>query len=164
MISKKKVNIFYVQLKRIFFYAIIIIGGVNMTRTVYSEENLKVLLFYVIIPLIAIFIIFFIGVKIYEYHNKNKNTNRTNFVINYWSNVIGIIFTSILLSVSIGFSLAFTENIRNLNAIDENEFLYYFFMVFPLFPLIFLIYYICKFIINIRKKEKLEYEKGEGNL
>lgn len=132
-----------------------------MTRTVYNEENLRALLFYVIIPLIVIFIIFFIGVKIYEHHSKKQNTNTTNSVINYWSNVIGIFFTAILLSVSVGFSLAFTENIRNLNAIDENIFLYYFFMVFPLFPLIFLIYYIYKFIINIRKKEKIETAKGE---
>lgn len=130
-----------------------------MTQTVYSEENMRVLLYYVIIPLIVLLILFFIGIKVYEHRNKKKNINRTNFVVNYWSNVIGIIFTAILLSVSIGFSLAFTENVRALNAVEENIFFYYFFMVFPVFPLIFLIYYICKFIINIRRKEKLE--KGE---
>ena len=72
-----------------------------------------------------------------------------------------IIFTAILLSVSIGFSLAFTENVRALNAVDENIVFYYFFMVFPIFPLIFLIYYICKFIINIRRKEKLDKQESE---
>lgn len=132
-----------------------------MTETVYNEENMRVLLFYVIIPLIVILILFFIGTKIYEHFNKNKDENRTNFVINYWSNVMGVIFTAILLSVSIGFSLAFTENVRALNAVDENIVFYYFFMVFPVFPLIFLIYYICKFIINIRKKEKLDEESEE---
>ena len=138
-----------------------IIGDEYMTETVYNEENMRVLLFYVIIPLIAILILFFIGTKIYEHFNKNKDENRTNFVINYWSNVMGVIFTAILLSVSIGFSLAFTENVRALNAVDENIVFYYFFMVFPVFPLIFLIYYICKFIINIRKKEKLDEESEE---
>ena len=133
-----------------------------MTQTVYSEENMRVLLCYVIIPLIIILIIFFIGTKIYEHYNKKKDLNRTNFVINYWSNVMGIIFTSILLSVSIGFSLAFTENVRALDAIDENIFFYYFFMVFPLFPLFFLIFYISKFIINIKRKEKLEQQESEG--
>ena len=132
-----------------------------MTKTVYSEENMRVLLYYVMIPLIVLLILFFICIKIYEHRNKKKNLNRTNFVINYWSNVIGIIFTAILLSVSIGFSLAFTENVRVLNAIDENIFFYYFFMVFPVFPLIFLIYYICKFIINIRRKEKLEQKEED---
>lgn len=74
---------------------------------------------------------------------------------------MGIIFTAILLSVSIGFSLAFTENVRALNAIDENIFFYYFFMVFPVFPLFFLIFYIAKFIINIRRKEKLDKQESE---
>ena len=133
-----------------------------MTQTVYSEENMRVLLFYVIIPLLIILVLFFIGTKIYEHFNKDKDLNRTNFVINYWSNVMGIIFTAILLSVSIGFSLAFTENVRALNAIEENIFFYYFFMVFPLFPLFFLIFYIVKFINNIKRKEKLDKEEIEN--
>ena len=133
-----------------------------MTQTVYSEENMRVLLFYVIIPLLVILVLFFIGTKIYEHRNKDIDLNRTNFVINYWSNVMGIIFTAILLSVSIGFSLAFTENVRALNAIEENIFFYYFFMVFPLFPLFFLIFYIVKFINNIRRKEKLDKEEIEN--
>ena len=133
-----------------------------MTQTVYSEENMRVLLFYIIIPLLVILVLFFIGTKIYEHRNKDIDLNRTNFVINYWSNVMGIIFTAILLSVSIGFSLAFTENVRALNAIEENIFFYYFFMVFPVFPLFFLIFYIVKFINNIRRKEKLDKEEIES--
>ena len=133
-----------------------------MTQTVYSEENMRVLLFYIIIPLLIILVLFFIGTKIYEHRTKDIDLNRTNFVINYWSNVMGIIFTAILLSVSIGFSLAFTENVRALNAIEENIFFYYFFMVFPLFPLFFLIFYIVKFINNIRRKEKLDKEEIEN--
>ena len=133
-----------------------------MTQTVYSEENMRVLLIYVIIPLLIILVLFFMGTKIYEHFNKDKDLNRTNFVINYWSNVMGIIFTAILLSVSIGFSLAFTENVRALNAIEENIFFYYFFMVFPLFPLFFLIFYIVKFINNIKRKEKLDKEEIEN--
>ena len=43
-----------------------------MTQTVYSEENMRVLLCYVIIPLIIILIIFFIGTKIYEHYNKKN--------------------------------------------------------------------------------------------
>ena len=109
-----------------------------MTQTVYSEENLKVLLFYVIIPLIVIYIIFYIGLKIYEHRNKKKDSNRVNFVMNYWSTAIAILFTAILLSISIGFSLAFTENVRELNAVDENLMLYYFFIDLLIIRLFFL--------------------------
>ena len=123
---------------------------------------MRVLLFYVIIPLLVILVLFFIGTKIYEHRNKDKDLNQTNYVINYWSNVMGIIFTAILLSVSIGFSLAFTENVRALNVIEENIFFYYFFMVFPVFPLFFLIFYIVKFINNIRRKVKLDKEEIEN--
>ena len=132
-----------------------------MTETVYSERNLRVLLFYVIIPLVVILILFFIGTKIYAHYSKNKDQNNVNYAINYWSNVVGIIFTAILLSVSIGFSLAFTANVRDLNAIEENKVFYYFFMVFTAFPLVFLIYYIGKFVTNISKKEKLDSEREE---
>lgn len=132
-----------------------------MTQIVYSEENLRFLLYYTVIPLLVIIILFFISTKIYMHFNKNKDDNRTNFVINYWSNVMGIILTAILLSISIGFALAFTHKVNELNAIEENKTLYYFFIAFPTFPLVFLIYYISKFIINIRKKEKIDNEREE---
>ena len=57
-----------------------------MTETVYSERNLRVLLFYVIIPLVVILILFFIGTKIYAHYSKNKDQNNVNYAINYWSN------------------------------------------------------------------------------
>lgn len=127
-----------------------------MTQTVFSERNLHALLSYIIIPLVVIIILFFVGTKLYTYYSKDKDPNKRNYVINYWSNVMGIIFASILLSVSIGYVLAFTENLRNINAVEENQVLYYFFMFFPVFPFVFLIYYIGKFISNIKKKERLD--------
>lgn len=133
-----------------------------MTETVYSADNMKFLLYYIVIPLVLILIIFFIGTKIYEHHNRNKDSNRTNFVINYWSNTLGIIITAILLSVSIGFSLAFRENLKILDVVDENIFLYYFFTLFPILSLLFLVFFVSKFIINIQKKEEFESKESEG--
>lgn len=127
-----------------------------MTQAVYSEDNFRVLLFYVILPLTVVLLIFFIGTKIYSAFRKNKDINSTNYAINYWTNVLGVLVTSILLSVSIGFALSFTQTVRDLNAVEENAFLYYFFMVFPIIPFIFLIVYIRKFIVNMKRKEKLD--------
>ena len=88
-----------------------------MTQTVYSEENMRVLLFYVIIPLIVILFLFFIGTKVYEHRNKDKDRDRTNYVINYWSNVMGIIFTAILLSVSVLFVFIVSSSVFNLGIV-----------------------------------------------
>ena len=127
-----------------------------MTQAVYSEENFRVLLFYIILPLTVVLLLFFAGTKIYSALNKDKDINQTNYAINYWTNVLGILVTAILLSVSIGFALSFMQTVRDLNAIEENAFLYYFFMVFPIIPFIFLIVYIRKFIVNMKRKEKLD--------
>lgn len=127
-----------------------------MTQAVYSEENFRMLLFYIILPLTVVLLLFFAGTKIYSALKKDKDINQTNYAINYWTNVLGILVTAILLSVSIGFALSFTQTVRDLNAIEENAFLYYFFMVFPFIPFIFLIVYIRKFIVNMKIKEKLD--------
>ena len=127
-----------------------------MTQAVYNEENFRVLLFYIILPLTVVLLLFFAGTKIYSALKKDKDINQTNYAINYWTNVLGILVTAILLSVSIGFALSFTQTVRDLNAIEENAFLYYFVMVFPFIPFIFLIVYIRKFIVNMKIKEKLD--------
>ena len=131
-------------------------------ETIYTTENFKILLFYIIIPLTVVLILFFIGTKIYTYLNKDKNSNDVNYAINYWSNVLGIIFTAILLSVSVGFAFAFIKTLHNLNIVESNIVLYYFFMFFPIIPFLFLIFYIRIFLYNMRLKEKLDKE-SEAN-
>ena len=122
-------------------------------ETIYTTENFKILLFYIIIPLTVVLILFFIGTKIYTYLNKDKNSNDVNYAINYWTNVLGVLVTSILLSVSIGFALSFTQTVRDLNAVEENAFLYYFFMVFPIIPFIFLIVCVDAAILEIKSPQ-----------
>lgn len=125
-------------------------------QDLYSFNNLKILLFYVIIPLTTILILFLIISKIYESGRKNKDKNQTNYVLNYWSITMCIIFVAILLSTSVGFAAAFTRTLREFNIVEENKFLYYFFMFFPIFPFSFLIIYIRKYLKNIKNKEMIE--------
>lgn len=127
-----------------------------MVSVVYSEKNLKILLFYIIVPLTILLLVFFIGTKIYEKLRKNKDVNHTNYVINYWTSFIGIFIASILLSISIGYVAAFTKLVNDYNALDDNIFFYYFFMIFPIIPFIFLIIYIRKFIRNLKNQDKIE--------
>ena len=127
-----------------------------MVSAVYNEKNFKILLFYIIIPLTILLLVFFIGTKIYEKLRKNKDINHTNYVINYWTSFIGIFIASILLSISIGYVAAFTKLVNDYNALDDNIFFYYFFMIFPIIPFIFLIIYIRKFIRNLKNQDKIE--------
>lgn len=123
-----------------------------------SNQHLYTLLWYIIIPLLVIMLIFSCFIFIYNLKNKEKRPNRTTYVINFWSDVFGIIFGAMLLSVSIGFSCAFIQTVRDLNAISTNTFFYYFFMFFPVIPLIFLIIFIVKFVMNLNKRYIVEQE------
>ncbi len=127
-------------------------------QTIYSIRNLRILLFYVMIPLLIVLILFFIFSRIYIKKRENKDSNKTNYVLNYWGDVLGIVFSTILLSVSVGFAAALMKTLRDLNAISENIVFYYAFALFPIIPFIFMYLYIKKFIRNINKKEKLEEE------
>ncbi len=127
-------------------------------QTIYSIRNLRILLFYVMIPLLIVLILFFIFSRIYIKKRENKDSNKTNYVLNYWGDVLGIVFSTILLSVSVGFAAALMKTLRDLNAISENIVFYYAFALFPIIPFIFMYLYIKKFIRNINKREKLEEE------
>ena len=127
-------------------------------QTIYSIRNLRILLFYVMIPLLIVLILFFIFSRIYIKKRENQDSNKTNYVLNYWGDVLGIVFSTILLSVSVGFAAALMKTLRDLNAISENIVFYYAFALFPIIPFIFMYLYIKKFIRNINKKEKLEEE------
>ena len=110
------------------------------------------------IPLLIVLILFFIFSRIYIKKRENQDSNKTNYVLNYWGDVLGIVFSTILLSVSVGFAAALMKTLRDLNAISENIVFYYAFALFPIIPFIFMYLYIKKFIRNINKKEKLEEE------
>ena len=127
-------------------------------QTIYSIRNLRILLFYIMIPLLIVLILFFIFSRIYIKKRENKDSNKTNYVLNYWGDVLGIVFSTILLSVSVGFAAALMKTLRDLNAISENIVFYYAFALFPIIPFIFMYLYIKKFIRNINKREKLEEE------
>ncbi len=130
-------------------------------KTVYSIKTLTNVIWFVLIPLLIILIVYFIFINLYRADHEAKYPNRTNYVRNYWSSLIGVIFGAILFAMSLGFALAFIQTVRNLGAIEQNKFFYYFFMVFPIIPFLFLIVFMKKFISNLNKKYILDKETKE---
>ncbi len=129
---------------------------------VYSLANLEKIIWYVLIPLLIVMIVFCLFTLFYNLKNSKKYPNKTNYVVNYWSNVVGIIFGAILLAVSIGFSTAFTQTVRELHVIADNRFFYHFFMVFPIIPFLFLIISVVKFVSNLNKHYIVEKEEEKA--
>ncbi len=125
-----------------------------------SLESLEKVFWYVIIPLIIVLVFFYLFIFIYDRKEKKTNSEH-NYVINYFGNIISIIFGAAFLGVTIGFSGAFIKTLQDYGMMNENQFLYYFVMIFPVFPLIFLLYFIRKFMKNIKAKEKLDRKEQE---
>lgn len=121
-------------------------------KAVYSSSNLEQIIWYVLVPLTVALLIFTLFSYFYNLAHYKKRPNHTNYVINFWSSVLGIIFGAMLLAAALGFSLAFIQNVQELNLVAEKQFFYYFFMVFPIIPFIFLIVSIRRFLLNLSKR------------
>ena len=126
-----------------------------------SYSSLDKVLWYVIIPLIAITIIFSLAVFFYNLENQNDKPNRTNYRINYWSSILGIFFGAVLLGVTLGFSLALLQ--RTTEVMNEVPIYIYLFFALPFLFLIFIIIYIKKFISNLNKESLVEKERSNSH-
>ena len=133
---------------------------------VFSFEHLEKVIKYVVIPLLIVLLIFWIFQFIYKIRQRKDMDSEKNYVINYWSQVISIIFCAVVLGVVNGFSIAYIQEVRNYGLIEQNQFFYYFLMFFPIVPFVFLIVLIRRFLKNIKeyKEEKGSYNEEEDRL
>lgn len=133
---------------------------------VFSFEHLEKVIKYVVIPLLVVLLVFLIFQFIYKIKHRNDMDSEKNYIINYWSQVISIIFCAVVLGVVNGFSIAYIQEVRNYGLIEQNQFFYYFLMFFPIVPFVFLIIFIRKFLKNIKeyKNEKELYNEKEDRL
>lgn len=120
---------------------------------IYSE-----IIYYVLIPTFIVVFVFGLAILITAYKDREKVDFNRRYKMNYWGSVIGIIFGAILLTVSVGFSIAFIEKIY-LNQLQQTypvvlAILY----VFPFVPLGFLIYCIVKLIQTLNHKNEIIVE------
>ena len=127
-----------------------------------SFANLEKIFFLIILPLIITIILFTIFTIFFKKQNLKDRPEYTIYVINYWSNIIGILFAAIATGLAIGFCAAFVETLRKYGVVSQNQFLYYFLIVFPIVPVSILILYVSKLLKTLKYREEhtLDYKEG----
>lgn len=117
-------------------------------------------IYYVLIPIFIVILVFGIAMIVVALKDKKEVDLNRRFKMNYWSSIVGIIFGAILLTVSLGFSIAFLEKIYSNQLQDTYPLLLGLLYVFPVVPLGFLIFCIVKFIkvLNHRNEIIVEVE------
>ncbi len=120
----------------------------------YSLSGVREVIYLVFIPLFTTLILY--GLFVFFYSIKEKDKARKNYVVSFWSNVIGILFGSVLLSVSIGFVIALVRRVNAEGWIVNNQFLYLLFCCFPVIPFFFLCFFLHKFLKLLRNKDKID--------
>ncbi len=122
----------------------------------YSLSGVDEVIYMVLIPLFVTLIFYGLFVFFYSIRMKDKDQRRKNYVISFWSSVIGILFGAVLLSVSIGFVMALVRRVNTLGLVVSNQIFYTLFCCFPVIPFIFLLSFIRKFLKTLKYKEELD--------
>ncbi len=123
-------------------------------NVIYSLSGVSEVIYLVLIPLFVTLV--FYGLFVFFYSMKVQDKSRKSYVISFWSNVIGILFGAVLLSVSIGFVIALIRRVEVEGLVVNNQILYTLFCFFPIIPFLFLCNFIRKFIQILHKKGKID--------
>lgn len=118
----------------------------------------KEVIYYVLIPVFIIILIFGIAIIVVAQKDKKQVDLNRRFKMNYWSSVVGIIFGAVLLTLSLGFSIAFIEKIYTYHLAQTYPWVLVLLCIFPLIPLGFLIYCIVKLIRTLKHKNEIIVE------
>ncbi len=113
---------------------------------------------YVLIPIFIVIFIFGLIIIFASHKDRKDRDPRRQFKVNYWGAIIGIIFGALLLTVSIGFSVAFIEKMYNHHLINTYPWILALLSIFPLIPLGFLIYCIVKFVKLLKHRNEIIVE------
>ena len=127
-----------------------------------SLVNLRKIFFLVILPLLITIILFTLFTLVFKSVNKKERPEYTTYVINYWSNILGIIFAAIVTGLAIGFCIAFDATLSKYGLVETNKIIYYALMIFPIIPFSILILFVSKLLQTIKYRETHELDKKEG--
>ncbi len=120
----------------------------------YDIPYMKGIMTYVFVPVVIVVLLVGISLFVYSKKNKDHDDPHYNFVMDFWSSLIGIIITGTILAIAVGFSVAMTEKMQEYGLVEEKKMLYYLLKYFIVIPFIFVIWYIVKFLKTIYHKPK----------
>ena len=131
----------------------------------YDFSFLITMIKFVFLPVLAIVILTAFIIMIYSKKVKQKDIQRYNYLVEFWTTLLAIMVIGALLAVTIGFSISLSESIKLYNLVEGNEVIYYIVLATPLIPLLFLVIYIYRMIIVLinkpKKQRKIEVEEQE---
>ena len=126
-----------------------------------SLVNLRRIFFLVILPLLITIILFTLFSIVFKAKYKKEQPEYTTYVINYWSNILGIIFAAIVTGLATGFCIAFDASLKKYGLVSTNQIIYYALMIFPLIPFSVLIMFVSKLLKTLKYRETHELDKKE---
>ena len=121
----------------------------------------KEVVYYVIIPMVAILFIYLIFTILYR---RKKGTRYYNYVVDYVYSTLGIVFCGLLFCLILGYSIA-TLQILIVNRIISNYVLLAVVLaILPFIPAAFLIYVVRVYIRNLKRKNQIDKEDVKEEL
>lgn len=119
------------------------------------------IVYYVLIPIFVIILLFGLFILFYTRNNNIKIDSEARFKVNYWSAIVGIILGAILLTVSLGYSVALVQKLYNYGMATNYSFLLVILYIFPFVPLIFVILCIVRLLHVLKKHNEIIVEVSE---
>lgn len=123
-----------------------------------SLVNMRKIFFLVILPLLITIVLFTIFTIVFKAKNKKDRPEYTVYVINYWSNILGIIFAAIVTGLATGFCIAFNATLKKYGLVATNQVIYYALIIFPLIPFSLLLLFLSKFLKTLKYRETHEFD------
>lgn|GEM_PF-6570102 len=127
-----------------------------------SLVNLRKIFFLVILPLLITIVLFTTFTIVFKAKNKKDRPEYTVYVINYWSNILGIIFAAIVTGLATGFCIAFNATLKKYGLVATNRVIYYTLIIFPLIPFSLLLLFLSRFLKTLKYRETHELDQKEG--
>ena len=113
----------------------------------------KEIWYYVVIPILAIIVIYFL---FWLFYRNKKGSYYYNYVVDYVYSTLGIVFCSLLFCLLLGYSIATVQVVSEAALMQKYLFLVIVLIVLPVAPACFLIYVIRVYVKNLKRKEVLD--------
>lgn len=123
------------------------------------------LLLYVLLPTIAVIIISRIIVALCTRKIKKTNPSKYYFVLNYWTSLVAMIITIVLIIITYMYSKYFIGTLQDKGLIEKAKPLYYVVRFSPAIPAAFFVYYLVGvFMIKKNYNKHENYSNNEEEL